>query len=90
MQDRQAILRTYEEKIRPFTTEGWFKDLTTDLNGAAIHRLQVFCWTWVLGGVFLVGVYRDLAMPDFNATLLALMAISSAGYVGFKFPEVNN
>jgi hypothetical protein len=88
--DRQLILRTYEDKIRPFVTEGWFRDLTTDLNGTAIHRLQVFLWTWALGAVFIIGVYRDLAMPDFNSTLLALMAISSAGYVGFKFPEVNN
>jgi hypothetical protein len=44
----------------------------------------------VLGLVFLIGVYRDLAMPEFGNTLLALMAISSAGYVGFKYPEKNN
>jgi len=88
--DRQLLLRTYDDAIRPFVSEGWFKDLTTDLNGTALHRVQVFCWTWVLGGVFLFGVYRDLAMPNFSATLLALMAISSAGYVGFKFPEVQS
>jgi hypothetical protein len=88
--DRQILLRTYDDAIQPFVTEGWFKDLTTDLNGSALHRLQVFCWTWVLGGVFIFGVYRDLAMPNFSATLLALMAISSAGYVGFKFPEAQS
>jgi hypothetical protein len=44
----------------------------------------------VLGGIFVIGVYRDLAMPEFGGTLLALMGISSAGYVGFKFPEKNN
>jgi hypothetical protein len=88
--DRQTLLRTYNDAIRPFVTGGWFKDLTTDLNGSALHRLQVFSWTWVLGGVFIFGVYRDLAMPNFNATLLALMAISSAGYVGFKFPEAQS
>jgi hypothetical protein len=88
--DRQVLLRTYDDAIRPFVTEGWYKDLTTDLNGTALHRLQVFCWTWALGGVFLFGVYRDLAMPSFSATLLALMAISSAGYIGFKYPEAQN
>ena len=87
---RQGILRTYRDKTRPFLTQGWFKDLTTDLNGTAIHRLQVFCWTLVLGVVFIIGVYRDLAMPEFSGTLLALMAVSSAGYVGFKYPEKNN
>jgi len=87
---RQSILRTYYDKTRPFLTQGWFKDLTTDLNGTAVHRLQVFCWTLVLGGIFIIGVYRDLAMPEFGGTLLALMGISSAGYVGFKYPEKNN
>jgi hypothetical protein len=87
---RQGIIRTYLDKTRPFLTQGWFKDLTTDLNGTAIHRLQVLCWTVILGVVYLIGVYRDLAMPNFSAELLALMAISGAGYVGFKYPEKNN
>jgi hypothetical protein len=88
--DRQLILQTYDDKIRPFVTQGWFRDLTTDLNGTALHRLQVFCWTWILGIVFVIAVYRGLAMQDFSPTLLVLMGISSAGYVGFKIPEVNN
>jgi hypothetical protein len=90
IQDRKNILRTYEDKVRPFITQGWFKDMTTDLNGTAIHRLQVFCWTLVLGVVFVIEVYRGLSMPEFSGNLLALMALSSAGYVGFKFPEVNS
>ncbi|HEY2780603.1 MAG TPA: hypothetical protein VGI90_07505 [Steroidobacteraceae bacterium] len=90
IQDRMNILRTYEDKVRPFVTQGWFRDMTTDLNGIAIHRLQVFCWTLLLGAVFVIEVYRELSMPEFSGNLLALMAISSAGYVGFKFPEVNS
>lgn len=91
IQDRQNILRTYEDKTRQFVSEGWLKDITTDLNGPTVHRIQVLCWTVALGLVFLVGVYHDLAMPpDFSPTLLALMGLSSAGYVGFKYPEKNN
>lgn len=91
IQDRSNILRTYEDKSRPFVTQGWLKDITTDINGPTIHRVQVLCWTIALGIVFVIGVYRDLAMPaDFSGTLLALMGISSAGYVGFKYPEKNN
>jgi len=90
IQDRNNILTTYQDKIRPFLTQGWFRDLTTDLNGTAIHRLQVFCWTWVLGGVFVFNVWQALAMPEFSATLLTLMGISSSGYVGFKIQETNN
>jgi len=90
IRDRRLLLRTYEATIKPFVSEGWFRDLTTDINGSALHRIQVFCWTWILGAVFLIGLYRDLAMPQFSATLLALMGISSAGYIGFKYPEKQN
>jgi hypothetical protein len=90
IQDRDNILRTYNAKIQPFLTQGWFKDITTDINGTAIHRLQAVCWTLALGAVFVITVYRTLAMPDFNANLLTLMGISSAGYVGFKYPEKNS
>jgi hypothetical protein len=91
IQDRNNILRTYDDRSRPFVTQGWLKDITTDINGPTVHRVQVLCWTMALGFVFLVGVYRDLTMPaDFSGTLLALMGISSAGYVGFKYPEKNN
>jgi hypothetical protein len=90
IQDRRNVLRTYAEKTRPFVSEGWFKDITTDLNGIALHRLQSLCWTVTLGVIFVYGVYRGLAMPEFSGTLLALMGISSAGYVGFKIQEVNN
>ena len=90
IQDRDNILRTYIVKIQPFLTQGWFKDITSDINGTTIHRLQALCWTLALGAVFVITVYRTLAMPDFNVTLLTLMGISGASYVGFKFPEVNS
>jgi len=90
IQDRDNILRTYNANIQPFLTQGWFKDITTDINGTTIHRLQAVCWTFTLGAVFVITVYRTLAMPEFNGTLLTLMGISSAGYVGFKYPEVNS
>jgi len=44
-------------------------------------------WTIVIGLVFVVAVYRSLAMPDFSATLLGLMGISAGTYVGFKIPD---
>lgn len=90
IEDRNTVLRMYEDHIRPYVSQGWFRDITTDLNGTALHRLQTFCWTLALGAVFLISVYRELSMPDFNGTLLALMGISGAGYVGFKIPESNS
>lgn len=89
IQDRNNVLTVYEDRVRPFVSEGWFKDMTTDLNGATFHRLQMFIWTLALGAVFVVEVMQNLKMPEFNTTLLTLMGISSAGYVGFKIPEAN-
>jgi hypothetical protein len=41
----------------------------------------------VLAFVFVRAVYVDALMPDFDATLLGLLGISSGTYLGFKFPE---
>ncbi|MBV9494952.1 MAG: hypothetical protein JOZ54_11950 [Acidobacteria bacterium] len=68
-------------------SEGIWNDLVTDDKGAiALDRLQIVVWTIVLGGVFIATVVWDLTMPEFNATLLALMGISSGTYLGFKLP----
>src|SRR5260221_2505239 len=75
-----------EQKIRP-ASRGLIQDLLTDVNGITLHRFQMLLWTVSLGLVFIVGVYQKLAMPEFDATLLALMGISSGVYLGFKIPE---
>ena len=68
-------------------TEGFFKDLVTSAAGASLHRLQFVVWTLVLAVVFVVTVWKTLAMPDFDTTLLGLMGITSGTYVGLKLPE---
>jgi hypothetical protein len=69
-------------------SEGPLKDILNDGDGISFHRFQIAVWTLVLGGVFVWGVYRNMSMPEFDASLLTLMGISSGTYVGFKFPEV--
>jgi len=68
-------------------SEGFRKDILSDVNGIALHRFQMVVWTLALGFMFLAGVYRDLTMPQFSATLLALTGISAGTYLGFKIPE---
>ena len=67
-------------------SRGWFRDLLSDANGVSFHRLQIVGWTIVLVGVFVRVVWRDFAMPDFDATTLTLMGVSSGTYLGFKLP----
>lgn len=72
----------------PHASQGFLRDILSDAgDGISIHRFQMFAWTIVLGVIFVGSVYKDLAMPEFNVTLLGLMGISSGTYLGFKFPE---
>ncbi|HEV7574033.1 MAG TPA: hypothetical protein VGQ21_21265 [Thermoanaerobaculia bacterium] len=74
--------------VRP--SAGFMRDLVSDDRGVvALDRLQVVVWTLVLGGIFLTSVLWDLTMPEFSATMLALMGISSGTYIGFKLPMKN-
>jgi hypothetical protein len=79
-------LKTETDKEPP-TTDGFFDDMITDTDGISFHRFQMFVWTVVLGIVFVVQVCEQLSMPDFDATLLALMGISSGTYLGFMIKE---
>jgi hypothetical protein len=68
-------------------SKGFLGDILSDANGYSFHRFQIFAWTIVLGIIFVSSVYNNLTMPEFSATLLGLMGISSGTYIGFKFPE---
>lgn len=76
------------EAGKSLETQGFLNDLLSENNGSlSLHRFQLFVWTLLLGVIFCGSVYRGLAMPDFSATLLGLMGISSGTYLGFKVPE---
>ncbi len=68
-------------------SRGLLRDILSDSSGYSFHRFQIFAWTIVLGVMFVSSVYNNLSMPEFSATLLGLMGISSGTYIGFKFPE---
>lgn len=86
--DENAI-KIVTDRIRELTpaSEHFLTDILTDADGISFHRFQIAVWTLVLSLVFIKEVYFNLSMPDFNATLLALMGISSGTYVGFMIPE---
>ena len=92
--DKQAQLTETDKKIEAAeaglskpVSEGPVRDMLTDANGVSFHRFQMLMWTVVLVFLFVIGVYKALAMPAFSNTLLALMGISSGTYLGFKIPE---
>lgn len=76
------------QELQPQVSTGFFNDLLTDENGSfSFHRFQMFIWTIVLAFLFVSSVHSRLSMPEFSATLLALLGISAGTYLGFKLPE---
>ncbi|MBC7789818.1 MAG: hypothetical protein H7Z74_07715 [Anaerolineae bacterium] len=74
--------------LQPPRSRGWWNDIIRDEDGGhSFHRFQVFVWTIVLVFLFVYSVWSRLSMPEFSATLLAIMGISGGTYLGFKFPE---
>ena len=97
LQESRTRLNQISPQIKTLTaaaatkaTNGFLADLLGDTNGYSFHRFQIFAWTIVLGIMFVSSVYNNLTMPEFSATLLGLMGISSGTYIGFKFPEQKN
>lgn len=68
-------------------SQGFWRDIFHGGTSGALHRIQLIAWTGIVGLVFLRSVIAELEFPDLDATLLALMGISSGTYLGFKIPE---
>ena len=75
------------KKLTVSKSIGFWKDIFSEGDNVRFDRFQIVVWTVVLGVVFLNSVWARLAMPEFDATLLTLMGISSGTYLGFKIPE---
>jgi hypothetical protein len=75
------------KKLQVAKSGGFWTDILSDGDNIRFDRFQIVVWTAVLGVVFLNSVWARLAMPEFDATLLTLMGISSGTYLGFKIPD---
>lgn len=80
-----SVDRDKQEQVQP--TAGFWRDISTDAHGVTLYRFQNIAWTGLFGLVFINQVVSSLTMPDFDNSVLALMGISAAAYLGFKLPE---
>ena len=62
----------------------WFYDILSDNDTIGFHRFQLVVWNVVLGIVFFQQAWSNFAMPEFSQTLLGLLGLSGATYVGMK------
>jgi hypothetical protein len=65
----------------------FWKDIMYENGVVALHRVQIVFWTLALGVVFVVEVWNTLELPQFDATLLALLGVSGGAYVFMKNQE---
>jgi hypothetical protein len=68
-------------------SRGLMFDLLNDGKAISLHRLQLLIFTVFLGIHFLWQVIYGLALPEFSATMMTLMGISSGTYAGMKTTE---
>jgi hypothetical protein len=87
--DAEAARTAAEEDLNRLTSRSldFLRDILSDAQGVNFHRFQIVAWTVVLAFVFGKQVYDNLAMPDFDPTLLALQGLSAGTYLGLKIPE---
>jgi hypothetical protein len=91
LKKRTADLQEQERYLSPGGgIRQFFLDLLEERRSIDFHRFQLMTWTLILGVVFVFCVFRQLTMPKFDATLLALMGISSGTYLGFKWPAARS
>lgn len=84
---KQREIDLLDQQLGVRKSHSFWRDICDDGGGMSFHRLQVVAWTLVLGVVFVQSVARVMSMPEFPDSLLTLMGISNATYLGFKFPE---
>ncbi len=87
MAEIDTLLEQKQGVVKAGSTGSFLRDVLDSSSGISLHRFQMLAWTLILGVIFVATVYRTLYMPEFSATLLGLMGISSGTYLGFKFPE---
>lgn len=82
-----AALDAGQGRPAPCSSGNLLLDLLTDANGVTIYRFQLLVSNLLFGLFFLASVVRELAMPDFDPSVLTLLGLSAATYTGFKIPE---
>ena len=88
--DTSNFSRVTDPQNLVLKSKGFLYDILSDDSGISAHRLQNVLFTVVMACVFISSVVTHLEMPQFDSTLLALMGISSAGYLSLKPSELTN
>jgi hypothetical protein len=78
-----------EWTVKTRLSHGFVSDISSDLNGVSLFRLQLIVWTIVMGFVFVISAVINLKMPEFG-TFLLFTGMSMGIYLIFKSQETPN
>jgi len=78
------LAATADGNAPPIPSKGFISDILSDGDGPSFHRYQMVLFTIILAVIFVVKTATNLVTPQFDASLLGLMGISSGTYLGFK------
>lgn len=86
----QADVENFMRKARDsafVSTKSFARDIFAEKGTSRydLHRLQMVAFTLFYMGLFLWSLNRELALPEFSTNTLALLGISTASYLGYKF-----
>jgi hypothetical protein len=82
-----AVARGNIQLHQDATSQGFFADILSDESGLSVPRFQSFVFNGIFGLSFLYTFCATSQFPNYNPEALALLGISSAGYVGVKALE---
>jgi hypothetical protein len=85
----QELKDAIERHVHPKapTSQSFFRDILTGVDGDALYRYQLVAWTLVILVQFWATVLWRVELADLDSTRLALMGMSAGTYMGLKLPE---
>ena len=79
---KRVDVKTIVNTLKDAPSEELMPSETTSPTG--LHALMIATWTILLAIVFLSTVFRHLEMPEFSASVLAILGIAGGTYIAFS------
>lgn len=76
-----------EKQSSKHRSRGLLWDIVSEDGQPALHRVQMVAWSLAIGVGYVYGTIVALELPEVDPTLLMLIGISAAGYVGLRRTE---
>jgi hypothetical protein len=82
-------LKVQGKRAQSAGSRSFIHDILSDENGISVHRFQTVIFNIIFGIAFFIEFTQNgsFAFPDYDTSQLAVLGISSAGYIALKMNE---